>query len=568
MLSSEASPHLSALAELLAAAIRFDYNGGAIRGKDFRKWFDGDSLMRTSGHEMERWFAHMAGQLAAFDAAAKRVPGARFELVHREARVTMPSGDVVVGTFDVGGVDLSLATETGRRSIGLFGTSPLLDSAVLWFVAASASTSPTAPGLPPSMADAALPVLRTESTRAGWVLVPPSGVGGSRPVIDDRSEADTLAIVCSVSSEVLARQLHLPEPVETTAQSTARDRRRVSRVRGSLLGGAVGDALGFPVEFDSLAALTKRAGGPVRDYLPISGLSDGAISDDTQMTLFTADAISRFRDGGADSMTLRDAEAEAYLDWYDTQLGGSLGRAAAASPGSLLAERWLYSRRAPGTTIMGALESAASRPAGTPVPDAVNSSKGCGTVMRSAPFGLVAGWTPDEADRHSADAARITHGHPTAAASAGVFARIVRLVLASGDLLQSVFAGLLSLEVRTGLYSDEATADALMWALNAATTGAPSPQRIEEFGGGWIAEEALGIAVYCALVYPGEHQILDALSLAVSHSGDSDSTGAICGNLLGALHGEAALPAALVARLEGLPTITRVADALARAPQN
>jgi hypothetical protein len=54
MLSSEVSPQLSALAELVATAIRYDYNGGAIRGKDFRKWFDDDSLQRTSGHEMSQ----------------------------------------------------------------------------------------------------------------------------------------------------------------------------------------------------------------------------------------------------------------------------------------------------------------------------------------------------------------------------------------------------------------------------------------------------------------------------------------------------------------------------------
>ncbi|MDJ0338441.1 ADP-ribosylglycohydrolase family protein [Cryobacterium sp. PH31-O1] len=51
----------------------------------------------------------------------------------------------------------------------------------------------------------------------------------------------------------------------------------------------------------------------------------------------------------------------------------------------------------------------------------------------------------------------------------------------------------------------------------------------------------------------------------MTHSGDSDSTGAICGNILGALHGESALPSVLVAGVEGLSTTRGVADALAKA---
>ena len=85
---------------------------------------------------------------------------------------------------------------------------------------------------------------------------------------------------------------------------------------------------------------------------------------------------------------------------------------------------------------------------------------------------------------------------------------------------------------------------------------------VSTLGEGWIAEEALAIAVYCALAYPKPDQILDALSLAVTHSGDSDSTGAICGNILGALHGEKALPQELVANVEGAEDIRQLADDL------
>ncbi|WP_307801083.1 ADP-ribosylglycohydrolase family protein [Microbispora triticiradicis] len=55
-------------------------------------------------------------------------------------------------------------------------------------------------------------------------------------------------------------------------------------------------------------------------------------------------------------------------------------------------------------------------------------------------------------------------------------------------------------------------------------------EKVESLGAGWVAEEALAIAVYCALAQPDPRE---ALLLAVDHSGDSDSTGVVCGNILG-----------------------------------
>ncbi len=77
-----------------------------------------------------------------------------------------------------------------------------------------------------------------------------------------------------------------------------------------------------------------------------------------------------------------------------------------------------------------------------------------------------------------------------------------------------------------------------------------------------MAEEALAIAVYAALSFPED--LRAALVLAANHSGDSDSTAAICGNLLGAVLGEEALPADWLAELEGRATITQLADDFAR----
>ncbi len=121
------------------------------------------------------------------------------------------------------------------------------------------------------------------------------------------------------------------------------------------------------------------------------------------------------------------------------------------------------------------------------------------------------------------------------------------------------------------------TRDAIRGAVRLAALAreesvAPSPARLEsELGGGWIAEEALAIALCCALV--GEDAtragaspvdaFRSALLISVNHSGDSDSTGAMCGNLLGARFGERSLPDVWLAELEGRELIRTVADDLA-----
>ena len=97
-----------------------------------------------------------------------------------------------------------------------------------------------------------------------------------------------------------------------------------SRYRGCVLGGAVGDALGAPVEFMSLAEIQSRHGAEgIRDFAPAFGRV-GSITDDTQMTLFTAEGLLRawvrfaLRGIGPafDSVT-----ANAYLRWLRTQGG-------------------------------------------------------------------------------------------------------------------------------------------------------------------------------------------------------------------------------------------------------
>ncbi|WP_239116478.1 ADP-ribosylglycohydrolase family protein [Planotetraspora phitsanulokensis] len=335
-----------------------------------------------------------------------------------------------------------------------------------------------------------------------------------------------------------------------------------SRVRGCLLGGAIGDALGAPIEFDSLGVIRRNHGR--------EGLTDlvhdwrgkvGLVTDDTQMTLFTVEGLIRAgvrqREkgiGGAEVDVVRNA----YLRWLDTQEHQAPPAADdLVRTGRLREQTWLYSRRAPGNACLSGLRQKLGPLAGPGMPGPVNpGSKGCGTVMRSAPFGLAASDAPG-AFRLAAECAQITHGHPTGYVAAGAFAAIVFYLSRGATMSEAVRE---TLGLIGDLPAHEETTAAVEAAVALAAEGRPSPEALETLGGAWVAEEALAIGVYCALV--SEHDIERALLLSVNHSGDSDSTGSVCGNLLGARHGEAILPRSWSSRLEGRDTVVELADDL------
>jgi ADP-ribosylglycohydrolase len=329
---------------------------------------------------------------------------------------------------------------------------------------------------------------------------------------------------------------------------------RRARMRGALLGGAVGDALGNPVEFRRLPEIRERYGPEgVTGLVPDDGGAVGLVTDDTQMTLFTVEGLIRGR--GKDPLP---AVRDAYLRWLDTQNHwGPPPPLAPYRSGWLREQTWLYARRAPGNACLSGLqiENAAAGMSIHGEPGPVNSdSKGCGAVMRSAPFGLVA--PAEKAFEDAARCAQITHGHPTGYLAAGALAAIVAYEM-HGLPIPAAVAAALQHPHDVG----EETAGALRAATRLAQEGDPTAEKVESLGGGWVAEEALAIAVYCALVHPGD--IRAALLLAVNHSGDSDSTGAICGNILGAWHGDAALPVDWLIQVEGRAAIAELADDLA-----
>ena len=341
------------------------------------------------------------------------------------------------------------------------------------------------------------------------------------------------------------------------------------RFHGCLLGGAAGDALGAPVEFLDLDEIVKAYGeGGIRDFAPAYGKL-GSITDDTQMTLFTAEGMLSAQLasalGGQEPDFFRAATVS-YARWLMTQEISQRGLSAAANSGWLLRQRKLFSRRAPGTTCLSALHSNRGK-----VTRAANDSKGCGGVMRIAPVGmyfahaLIRERKQDRLIpsifRTGSDLAAITHGHPSGCLSAGVLAVIVGLVLAGSPLEEAIDAAKKELRNHE---SHQETLAAMEQAEALAEARPRERSALRVMGKGFVAEEALAMGLYCAL---SARDFEDGIILAVNHSGDSDSTGSIAGNLLGAAAGVEAIPDRWLRNLELRTTIEALADDLAAFPE-
>ncbi|MGH3725824.1 MAG: ADP-ribosylglycohydrolase family protein [Mycobacterium sp.] len=334
------------------------------------------------------------------------------------------------------------------------------------------------------------------------------------------------------------------------SRSTAED-----VARATLLSGALGDALGGFVEFDTIEQIRLQY-GPAGITEPPSG-PPMLITDDTQMTLFTAEALIRARqDPVKDSAAVAH---RAYLRWLHTQ-GGQVP--ADVVDGWLVTIRELHSLRAPGRTCLTALESTSSpgRERGSRT-HALNNSKGCGAVMRAAPVGLAEA-DPAVAFELSADIGALTHSHPSGYLSAAALAAIISRLAAGSPLPEAVRA---ALDLLVAYPGHEETHAALSRSLVLAAHERLSPERIAtQLGGGWVGEEALAIGVYAAAL---ADDFKDGIRLAVNHSGDSDSTGSITGSILGAMWGSRVLPRDWLDRLELREVITTIADDLVGGPR-
>ncbi|WP_109005719.1 ADP-ribosylglycohydrolase family protein [Streptomyces rishiriensis] len=317
------------------------------------------------------------------------------------------------------------------------------------------------------------------------------------------------------------------------------------RATGSLLGLALGDALGFPTEFNDVASILAKC-GPWREMeLPKRAL----VSDDTQMTLAVGRALRTAMDRGLLVPTsLARPLREEFVDWY-------------RSPDN---------NRAPGRTCLTACDLLEDDKRLWQDASQIGS-KGCGANMRVAPIGLVPGLSDEQRAGAAQLQSALTHGHPTALAASDLTAHAVRLLVQGAD--PAALVGLLrsyALDNRSRYHHrwlgdlwtrsqdpnpehfmargwDECLGvlERLQETLRAPSTEADPCLAA---GAGWIAEEAMAAGLLCFLLFPDEP--LTVLRRAACSSGDSDSIACLAGAFAGAYAGADAWPTEWADRIE------------------
>lgn len=335
------------------------------------------------------------------------------------------------------------------------------------------------------------------------------------------------------------------------------------KCRGSLVGGSVGDALGYEVEFMNLAAIRKRFGKKGITRYVLHG-DVAQFSDDTQMTLFTLEGLMNgvIATKAGKPETILQYINDAYLNWYRTQT-----EPMKPQPDSWLSNiDTLWARRAPGMTCMGALENIANGF------DVDNNSKGCGGVMRVAPIGIfnathrhiynytntahLAGWS-----------AELTHKHIASTFAAALLATTVMNCIGDEivDRMQFFFIVTGCLVMMREYFPDhdeewQKFDKFIRRALELGKSDVAEDAAIRELGEGWVGDEAIAIAIFSVMRHIDSFE--NCIVCAVNHDGDSDSTGAIAGNIIGSILGYSAIPSYYLEHLEIEPILVSAADDL------
>lgn len=323
----------------------------------------------------------------------------------------------------------------------------------------------------------------------------------------------------------------------------------LDKYRGCLVGGAVGDALGYPVEFMTLEEIVEEFGSEgIANYQLEQGLA--RISDDTQMSMFTAAGLLTAEAGFIHSeedyiSALRDS----YEDWFRTQLYGYEDMAGNGYNGHswLMKVPVLYERRAPGSTCLKAISEGCRGS----LERSINDSKGCGGVMRIAPIGLFFG-DYNRSLELAAKVSALTHGHSMSHLASGCLGHIIaqcvdeKCNLTLREIVRrAIIATVKRFDQDPYIYD---FVELMVKAVKLSECGVDDKLALRELGEGWVAEETLAIAIYCALKY--RYDFAKGIIVAVNHDGDSDSTGAVTGNILGAYLGLKNIPKKFLDKLE------------------
>lgn len=304
------------------------------------------------------------------------------------------------------------------------------------------------------------------------------------------------------------------------ASETVHDSRELlSRHRGCLLGLACGDAVGTTVEFSSRGSFPPITdmvgGGPFR--LPV-----GAWTDDTSMALCLASSLAEMgRFDPADQM-------RRYCQWHENGYLSSTGRCFDI-----------------GVTIRESL--ARFRQSGNPFSGSSNpQSAGNGCIMRLAPVPMFFHPDSTEAAHWAGESSRTTHG--------------TLECIESCQLLAAMICSALSGRSKEEILFDHETSRFWSPKVRAIAAGEYRDKNAEDISGSGYVIDCLEASAWC---FWRSKSFREAILLAVNLGDDADTTGAVCGQIAGAFHGEHGIPSEWLSRLVMANEIRSLADRLA-----
>lgn len=304
-----------------------------------------------------------------------------------------------------------------------------------------------------------------------------------------------------------------------------------------LRAGALGDALGYAIEFDSWKTIQKRFGPNGLYHWPLDQYGILVASDDTQMTIFAIEALRTALAEAAGDFKKIDIESHSkrsFLRWLQTQGSSPLRELKGA-----LSHDSMWRRRAPGNTCLSSLSTIKS---GQP---ALNDSKGCGAAMRAAPYAVLgeplgqqAVWDANRSQGY------LTHlhldGHVSASALACMIASAPKnkeeLVRAARQAAQM-----------SELHGGFGTSKAILTAIKYASEDLDPEKLCDLIGEGWSGDEAVGVALWAAL---RSTHVSSAIMIGANHRGDSDSTASMAGQLAAAMFGLSNSEKAMFSRID------------------
>lgn len=285
------------------------------------------------------------------------------------------------------------------------------------------------------------------------------------------------------------------------------------KIQGCIYGLAIGDALGYPIEFYT-ANKIKYTFGEVDDFeeTSINDFKKGIYSDDTQMSISTAEGILNGKDIN-DRHTILSSILNEYIKWYHSQ-------------------KEEENFRCPGNTCMSSLKEIIDDELTYDmlIQNPLNDSKGCGGIMRVAPIGLVSKSVEQAYDIGYASAI-MTHGHPSGYISSGYMSGLIHCLMEGKSLTESIE---IMNKIIDNIPDSKEVRDIVDLAVTLSQNKRTDANNIRDIGGGWVGEETLGIALYCSLKYTDNFKA--GVLTSINHGGDSDSTGSVTGAILGVIN--------------------------------